>query len=242
MEPTKDSPDRSPKRWVWKLVGGIAVAVVLGWIFRGFLWSVVEAVMLNVVPIVFTPVILELTVAFTGLFIVLLFSHFRRKDQEDEWVYISQVEPEEELEPIPEPLRRRVEETVMTSKPLEVEEQGELPLQAVEGLLELGLYDEVEAELKKGNAADQRRPGFVRLRLLGLLQATQWQQADDYVGTNPAPADRLALIAVEAAQFFVRQKPVRKPEATRCLELGKRLSVSAVMSAIDSDSKLQKLA
>jgi hypothetical protein len=180
-------------------------------------------------------------VCFVGLFIVLLFCHLRRKDQEDEWVYISQVDPELEMESIPEPLRRRVGETVFKSKPA-TQDLAELPLEAVEGFLELGLLDDAEAELFKGSPEDLRRPAFVRLRLMLMLRREKWEEADAYAGSRPAPPEGLALACVEVARFFIGQKPRRKEAASSCLELGKKLSVNAVVNAIDSDGRLQKLA
>ena len=227
--------------WVPKLIGALVAVAGLAWIFRDFLWKVIQALMLNVVPILFTPVILELSVCAFGLFIVLLFCYFRSKKHDDEWVYISQVEPEAEMESIPEQLRKRVGDTVMTSKPLQVE-VDELPLESIEGLIELGLFDEAEAELAKGSAADRRRTGFVRLQLLLHLKAERWEAANEYVASRPASPEWLAETTVEAARFFVKQKPSRKAEAGRCLELGKLLSVGTVVNAIDGEPKLQKLA
>lgn len=212
-----------------------------GWLFRGVLWEIVKSFMINVLPIVLTPVILELSIGFVGLFIVLLFCHLRRKDQEDEWVYISQVEPEAEMESIPEPLRKRVSETVLKSKP-DFSEADELPLQAVEGFIELGLLEDAANELAKVDAADHRRPAFVRLHLMLMLRREQWQEAEVYADTRPAPVEGMAENCVEVARFFVRQKPSRKDPARQCLELGKKLSVNAVVNAIDADGRLQKLA
>lgn len=225
-----------------RMAGAVVLGLaLLGWVFRGFFWEVIQAFMINVLPILFTPVILELVVGFVGLFIVLLFCHLRRNDHEDEWVYISQVEPEKEMESIPEPLRKRASETLLKGKPLATQ-ADELPLQAVEGFLELGLLDDAEAELAKGDAADQRHPGVVRLRLMLLLRRERWDEAQALADSRPAAPDGLALACVEVARFFVRQKPSRKDAATSCLDLGKRLSVSAVVNAIDSDGRLQKLA
>ena len=240
---TTDSPtsEGSNTSWLPKALVAIGIVVVLSWIFRAFLWKALQAFMLNVLPILFTPVILELSVCFVGLFIVMLFCHFRAKDQEDEWVYISQVEPESEMETIPEPLKKRVGETLMKSKPLDVE-VNELPLESIEGLIELKMFDDAEKELAKGSAADRRRPGFVRLKLLALLESEKWEEAEAYLNSRPGSPERLAEFTVEAAKFFVKQKPSRKVEATRCLEYGKGLSVNAVINAIDSEPKLQKLA
>ena len=223
------------------LLGSAIVLVILGWIFRGFLWMAVQAFMLNVLPILFTPIILELMVAFVGLFIVLLFCHLRRKDQEDEWVYISQVEPESEMEQIPEPLKKRVGEMVLSSKPPEVE-TSELPFEAVEGFIELGLYHEAREQLRKASAADRQRRSFVRLWLLVCLRSEDWQGAREYAAGHPASPEDLARDCVEAASFFVRQKPPQKDAARQCLDLGKSLSVNAVVNAIESDGRLQKLA
>ena len=219
---------------------GLALLAV-GWVARGFLWQVVEAFMLNVLPIVFTPVILELTVGFVGLFIVLVFAHLRRKDQEDEWVYIARVEPEVEMEAIPEPLRKRVSETVLKSQ-TGIAEQDELPLEAVEGMIELGLLDDAEKELATANRSDRQRPAYIRLHLLLLLRRERWDEAEGYAIPAPAPPDGLAICCVEAARHFVKQRPSQKEAARQCLELGKKLSVGAVVNAIDADGRLQRLA
>ena len=145
------------------------------------------------------------------------------------------------METIPEPLRKRVGETVLTSKPAAGMIQ-ELPLQAVEGLLELGLLDEVEKELAKASASDQRHPDFVRLRVMSHLRSERWEEADAYAGSQATPADKMAVACVEVARFFVKQKPSGKESARKCLDLGKRLSVNAVVHAIDGDGRLQKLA
>ena len=224
-----------------KLLIAFVVVCVVGWVFRSFWWSVIKAMMMNVVPILFTPVILELSVCFVGLFIVLMFNHLRRKEQEDEWVYISQVEPEDEMESIPEPLRKRVGETVLKSKP-PAADLDELPLESIEGLLELGMLEEADKELSKASAADEKRPAFVRLRLMRLLKGQQWSEAQSYSNARPAPPDAMAKCCVEVASFFVGQKPSDKEAARKCLDLGKSLSVNAVVEAIDADRRLQKLA
>ncbi|MGI9241704.1 MAG: hypothetical protein ACR2RV_12960 [Verrucomicrobiales bacterium] len=219
---------------------GLAL-LILGWFTRGFIWSLIEGFMLNVLPIVFTPVILELSVGFVGLFIVLMFAHMRRKDQADEWVYIAQVEPEAEMEAIPEPLRKRVSETVLTA-PSAVVAEDELPFQAIEGMIDLGMLEDAERELAKGTEGDRRLPAYARLHLMLLLHRESWSDADRYVGATAAPPERLAVVCVEVARSFIKQKPANKEAARQCLELGKKISVSAVLNAIDTDGRLQKLA
>ena len=217
------------------------VLLVAGWFARGFIWSLIEGFMLNVLPIVFTPVILELSVGFVGLFIVLMFAHMRRKDQADEWVYIAKVEPETEMEAIPEPLRKRVSETVLTEPTAGVPE-AELPLQAIEGMIDLGMLEEAERELAKGTDSDRRLPAYSRLQLMLLLHRERWSDADQYASSTAAPPEQLAVSCVEVARFFIKQKPVKKEAARECLELGKKISVSAVLNAIETDGRLQKLA
>ena len=224
----------------WLVPIGFALLVV-GWLARGFLWSLVEGFMLNVLPIVFTPVILELSVGFVGLFIVLLFAYMRRKEQESEWVYIAKVEPEDEMEAIPEPLRKRVNETVLKGASA-IAPEDELPFQAIEGMIELGMFDDVDKELAKGTAADRRRLAYARLQLMLLLRREEWQAAEAYALPPPTSPEGLAVACVEVARFFIKQKPSQKEAARQCLELGKKLSVNAVVNAIDADGRLQKLA
>jgi hypothetical protein len=219
---------------------GLAL-LIIGWFARGVLWQLVEGFMLNVLPIVFTPVILELSVGFVGLFIVLMFCHLRRKDQEDEWVYIAQVEPEVEMEAIPEPLRKRVSETVLKSQDL-IAGDDVLALEAVEGLIDLGLLEDAEKEMVKVASEARLRPAYIRLNLELLLRRERWLDAESYVAPPPMSPDGLAICCVKVARHFVMQKPSQKEAARQCLELGKKLSVGAVVNAIDADGRLQKLA
>ncbi|MFT5109763.1 MAG: hypothetical protein ACI8XO_001203 [Verrucomicrobiales bacterium] len=214
-------------------IGGI-VAVGLAWVCRDFLWQAIQAFMLNVLPIVFTPIILELSVGFAGLFIVLLFCRMRKKDRDGEWVEFSAAEVEA-AKAIETP---KASERKVASAPALDEEL----MQSVRSLLQDGQLAAADAKLLAADEATQKNPIYVRQRLLVTLQLEKWAEARDYADLWPGGREMLALVCVDAARSFIKQKPAHKEAATVCLDLGKHLSVGAVANAIDSDGALQKLA
>jgi len=224
-----------------KLLGCLAGVVVLGFLLRKFLWEVVQSVMLNVVPILFTPIVLELTVAFAGLFVVLLFCRMRRKEEESEWVVYSQ----EELDAVPDSPSTFSAINLSKSTEPTAEDKNKLSGALFEELgkwLSADDLDSVEIELGYFTDQELRIPEVVMLRLRLLLQQQNWSEAEGLVDEGKASKERLALACVEAARVFVKRKPRDNDSAKRCLEMGKALSVGTVVNAIDSDGRLQKLA
>ena len=71
----------------------LGAGIVLVIVFWEFLWPIFKDVLSNFIPIMTTPVILEISLFFLGLSTVIVWNHYRnRKDEADEWVVL----PEDE--------------------------------------------------------------------------------------------------------------------------------------------------
>ena len=144
-----------------------AVAMGVGYAFRSFYLGFVREVITNVVPFFFTPFILEATTFLVGMMVVLMWNNYhRRKDEEDEWVYLSQVNPETAMEQIPETLRKRAGETrFRESEHPELGAGASVVSDRIEGYIDLGLCDEATEELLQlSEAAGDTHPEVLRLR------------------------------------------------------------------------------
>ena len=224
----------------WKVIVGVFVAgLILAVLLRGLLWQIVESFMLNVLPILFTPVILEISVGFAGLFVVLLFCHFRKKEEETEWVVVSQEELDAAaaIDSVIVPVGTSEERAGLVRVPVDSED-----LVMIRKLMDGRLFAEAEQVFGRVSGEEMKRSLFVRLKIQLLLQMEQWEKMVGYAASQPASSPDMALACVEAARYFVKLRPSEKEKASKCLEIGKKLSVSAVVNAIDSEGALQKLA
>jgi|TARA_B110000438_G_C15597214_1_gene556379 hypothetical protein len=80
--------------WLGFFVGPILICVLF---FRQT-FELIRDAFVNIVPIFFTPGILEITLGLFGFSLVILINYFLRSEQQDEWVYIEEKEPGQEDE------------------------------------------------------------------------------------------------------------------------------------------------
>ena len=79
--------------------------------------------------LMFTPIILESTMMIGGFFlVVVVVSILRMKEDKDEWVYLSQVDPDTVDEELPKPLQKRIEGAVFTEGHSEIETPDDVNL------------------------------------------------------------------------------------------------------------------
>ncbi len=155
----------SSRVFLW---GGVAMAVVALVVFRKAVFAFAADFIGNVVPLFFTPVILETTLFIIGLCIVLVWNQSRRKkDEVDEWVYLSQVDPETELEEVPDSLKTRAGESVFKEGAVGEIDERSMMLDRIEGYIDLGMFDEAsEALLELTEGGGENAVDVLRLRYL----------------------------------------------------------------------------
>ena len=78
--------------WLGFFVGPILICLVF---FRQALELVRDAFR-NILPIFFTPGLLEITLGLFGFSLVILINYFLRSEQRDEWVYIEEPSADDE--------------------------------------------------------------------------------------------------------------------------------------------------
>ncbi len=85
-----NSPKEKRKRlgpfWLGFFVGPILICVVF---FRQT-FELIRDAFANILPIFFTPGLLEITLALFGFSLVILINYFLSSEQKDEWVYIEE--------------------------------------------------------------------------------------------------------------------------------------------------------
>ncbi len=174
-------------------------AILVGYFLRQYYFGFVKEVVTTVVPFFFTPFILEATTFLLGLTLVFVWNNYhRKKDEEDEWVYLAQVEPELVGEAIPEPLRRRAGETKFRESEhpgLDAAASGVIG--RIEGLLDFGLCEEATEELMElSESAGESHPEVLRLRhaLCGKTKGTEAARrlAEEWIARGIVGADVVA--------------------------------------------------
>ena len=78
--------------WLGFFVGPILICLVF---FRQALELVRDAFR-NILPIFFTPGLLEITLGLFGFSLVILINYFLRSEQRDEWIYIEEPSADDE--------------------------------------------------------------------------------------------------------------------------------------------------
>ncbi len=176
------------------------IALGVGYGLRSYYLGFVREVVTNVVPFFFTPFILEATTFFVGLTVVLMWNNYhRQKDEEDEWVYLSQVDPETAMEQIPESLRKRAGETrFRESDHPELRAGASVALDRIEGYIALGLCDEATGELLQlSETVGDVHPEILRLRYLLCAKAkgaeTARALAGEWISRGLVDAETVAL-------------------------------------------------
>lgn len=87
----RGSPSRAP---IHAVVAGVVVGAVLlgvGWLI--YEWEVLRSALQGVAGVLTTPLILEPTLFITGLVLVIAINAWRRRKDDDEWVYLAEDEP-----------------------------------------------------------------------------------------------------------------------------------------------------
>lgn len=91
MEEDKSKAESHPKpspsdgsRYFW--LGLLCGLLITAAIFHRFVFALARDAFTNVLPIVFSPGLLELTIAVVGFGIVIVVNHLLRKERDDEWV------------------------------------------------------------------------------------------------------------------------------------------------------------
>jgi|TARA_B100001250_G_scaffold180612_1_gene155303 hypothetical protein len=91
-----NSPKEKRKRlgpfWLGFFVGPILICVVF---FRQT-FELIRDAFANILPIFFTPGLLEITLALFGFSLVILINYFLSSEQKDEWVYIEEKQSEQD--------------------------------------------------------------------------------------------------------------------------------------------------
>jgi len=91
-----NSPKEKHKRlgpfWLGFFVGPILICVVF---FRQT-FELIRDAFANILPIFFTPGLLEITLALFGFSLVILINYFLSSEQKDEWVYIEEKQSEQD--------------------------------------------------------------------------------------------------------------------------------------------------
>lgn len=80
--------------WLGFFVGPILICVLF---FRQT-FELIRDAFANILPIFFTPGLLEITLGLFGFFLVILINYFLRSEQKDEWVYIEEKQPAQDDE------------------------------------------------------------------------------------------------------------------------------------------------
>lgn len=108
--------------------------------------------------VVFTPIILETTMMIGGfLLVIVIVSVLRMREDKDEWVYLSQVDPETVDESIPQPLKKRIESGVFSEEEVMIEIPDDVTVETIEGFIRLNMFDEAIDELMKLREAGENR-------------------------------------------------------------------------------------
>ena len=143
MDPAK--PKRTPW-WIW----AIALFMICGGFVAGIpeLRSTFADFIVGTFQLIFTPFILESTLMIGGFFLVIVVVAFlRMREDKDEWVYLSQVDPETVDKSLPEPLQKRIESAAFKGDQAIVEDPEDVTAETIEGYIRLGMFDEATEEL-----------------------------------------------------------------------------------------------
>ncbi|MDC0047987.1 hypothetical protein OAL09_01465 [Verrucomicrobia bacterium] len=80
--------------WLGFFVGPVLICLLF---FRQA-FELLRDAFANIVPIFFTPGLLEITLGLLGFSLVILINYFLRSEQKDEWVYIEEKQPAQDDE------------------------------------------------------------------------------------------------------------------------------------------------
>ena len=154
--------DRSPQRrqggWFWPAFAGAGcggLVLLVGWVLhdretgRNFLRGLIGFFT--------TPFILETSLVLLGFSLVILLNLWRRKKDGDGWVYLAEDDPR--TRDGQEPGRH---DAVFANPP--AAEPPELEIEVIEGLLDLGSWDEAGQRLLALPEADYESPRALRAR------------------------------------------------------------------------------
>ena len=75
--------------WIGFFVGPIVICSLF---FRQT-FELLRDAFANILPIFFTPGLLEITLGLLGFSLVILINYFSRSEQQDEWVYLEEEQP-----------------------------------------------------------------------------------------------------------------------------------------------------
>ncbi|MEM0895634.1 MAG: hypothetical protein AAGJ79_02020 [Verrucomicrobiota bacterium] len=160
---TESKPETKRLPW-WASTMFMAAVFFIALVVFPELRETVFSMVAGTFQIVFTPVILEATLAVGGFLVVLIaVSLLRKKEDKDEWVYLSQVDPESVAhdEEIPAPLQKRIDGVPFTEEKSADHELPDVSVETVEGYIRLKMFDEAIADLMQltevGESKETRR-------------------------------------------------------------------------------------
>ncbi|MEM9479124.1 MAG: hypothetical protein AAGA58_05605 [Verrucomicrobiota bacterium] len=165
MAKDQTATDEGARRVPWWAVVLFLFTVlgVLVGVLPGFRESVF-GFLLNAFQLVFTPFILESTIAVGGfMFVVVVVTYLRMKEDKDEWIYLSKVDPDSvgEDEEIPASLQKRIDGVPFSEEKSAEQEVEDVSADTVEGYIRLRMFDEAVLELMKlteeGESQETRR-------------------------------------------------------------------------------------
>ena len=138
--------------WFWPAFAGAVCGgmVLLGaWVIRDR--EIARNFLRGLVGFFTTPFILETSLVLLGFSLVVLLNHWRRKKDGDGWVYLAEDDPR--TRDGQEPGRH---DAVFANPP--ADEPAELEIEVIEGLLDLGSWDEAGQRLLALPEADYESP------------------------------------------------------------------------------------
>lgn len=194
------------------LVGSLAAALMFSESAR----EVVSGTVRVLFSFFTTPFILETTVALLALFAVLAINKHRLHKEGDGWVYMMVQEGDaKDAGKLPKDFTQRLQGTVMTAKPENVDE-ALTERSLVEGYLELGMAVQAKQEIERASDLPDE-PATLALWVRVLASNLDTEVATERLGNAllrfPDQRPLFSATALEQAMWFRKHLPSREGEA-----------------------------